>query len=156
MEFCNATSAQQAMFMQKFPHDACEMKMSLNLQKSCPAHLAHWELTCQHPWTSLSSMCKAESLPTDKSEFQVVFKNSITENSKWKIEWESRHHLDLIPIEIPLASIGQNEWTSQMGPEPVVKYAHSMQKQHMMRHESRLTVLPLSLSLALHESTDGT
>jgi len=33
MEFCTATSAWLAMFMQTFPHDACEMKVSLNLQK---------------------------------------------------------------------------------------------------------------------------
>ena len=67
-----------------------------------------------------------------------------------KSEWESRHHLDLIPVEICHRQDLKNICWHQNGHLHLLPGMHTPRNNNMCWKRKGLTVLPLSLSLALH------
>ena len=101
MEFRNATSARLVMLMQTSHNDALKWKWKWNWNcKRLVTHLRPTKGSCANFLDPLSRRCAKlnRCQPTSLSftlhqKFHWNFKRN-------KSEWESRHHLDLIPVEI--------------------------------------------------------
>ena len=152
MEFRNATSARLVMLMQTSHNDALKWKWKWNWNcKRLVTHLRPTKGSCANFLDPLSRRCARlnHCQPTSLS-FKLHQKFNGWNFKRNKSEWESRHHLDLIPVEICHMQDLKNICWHQNGHLHLLPGMHTPRNNNMCWKRKGLTVLPLSLSLALH------